>query len=157
MLLQIDDWIFDIDVEKTAEHSSFAASDHCTCGYCENYYRAARLQYPGLRRFLLQFGLQTEGPVEMYPFEPTLYLALYRVTGRIVAFGKGPMMADGVPVTAQPSEEPFFMLEVGEMVLPWLLQEDMNEVISPANEPEFLDKMYRKMIGRYGGTSSIPS
>ena len=30
MLLKINDWIFDIDWERTREHASFASSDHCT-------------------------------------------------------------------------------------------------------------------------------
>lgn len=155
MVLKINDWIFDIDLDKTKEHSSFVLSEHCTCGYCENYYRAVKLAYPELKGFLKQFGLEIDGPVEMYPIEPTLYLAGYRVTGRIVQAGVGPMMVDGVPITAQPQEDRYFLLEAGEMPLPWVLQEDMDEVVSPANEPEFLAKMYRKMALRNGGNEFV--
>ena len=42
------------------------------------------------------------------------------------------------------------LLEVGEVELPWVLAEDWEDVISPANEPEFLEKMYRKLIRRNG-------
>jgi len=157
VILRINDWIFDIDLEKTREHSSFASSEHCTCGYCENYYRAVNLQYPGLKAFLLQFGLRIDGPVEMYPIEPTLYLAGYRVTGRIVQAGNAPMMVDGIPISAEPVDEHYFMVEAGEMPLPWVLHEDMDEVISPANEPEFLAKMYRKIALRRGYGAGILS
>lgn len=157
MILKINDWEFDIDLERTQEHSSFASEDHCTCGYCENYYRAVKLCYPALLPFLKQFGLNIDGPVEMYPFEPTLYLAGYRVTGRITHIGNGPMMVNGVPITAEPMEDWCFMLEVGEMPLPWMLREDPDEVVSPANEPEFLLKMYRKMTERSLGFGSILS
>lgn len=150
MILQINDWIFDIDYEKTRDHSSFASSDHCICGYCENYYRAVTVTYPNLRPFLKQFGLEIDGPVEMWPFEPTLCLAGYRVTGKIIQIGREPMMVDGVPVTAEPIDERLFRVEAGEMELPWMLAEDRNEVVSPANEPEFLQKMYRKMLSRSG-------
>ena len=150
MVLRINDWIFDIDLEKTREHSSFASSEHCTCGYCENYYRAAVLAYPTLKAFLKQFGLAVDGPVEMYPIEPTLYLAGYRITGQIIQAGVSPMMVEGIPVTAEPVDDRYFMLEVGEMPLPWVLRVNMDEVISPANEPEFLAKMYRKIALRRG-------
>ena len=157
MRLKINDWEFDIDLEATREHSSFAATDHCNCAYCQNYYRAVSLCYPSLGQFLKAFGLQVEGPVEMYPFEPTVYLAGYRVRGKILKFGAAPMMVDGIPVAADPRQEEFFMLEVGEMALPWLLQEDPDEVISPANEPEFLEKMYRKRISRDPGYTGLVS
>ena len=157
MVLQIDDWIFRVDLERTKEHSSFVSSDHCTCGYCENYYRSAGVVYPDLKSFLSQFGIKLDGPSEMYPIEPTLYLAGYRVFGKVEAFGKGPIMVDGIPITAEPVDDAHFMLEVGEMPLPWVLEEDPDEVISPANEPEFLDKMYRKLMLRNGYSGFISS
>ena len=98
--------------------------------------------------------MNCDGPVEMYPFEPTLYLAGYRVTGRILRYGVAPMMVDGIPVTAEPREDGFFMIEVGDMPLPWLMFQDPEEVVSPANEPEFLLKMYQKMQER---SSCIPN
>ena len=151
MILQIDDWKFQVDLERTKEHSSFVSSEHCTCGYCENYYRAAGMTYPELKPFLCRFGIMVDGPSEMYPIEPTLYLVGYRVFGQILQFGKGPMMVGSVPVTAEPVDDVHFMLEVGEIPLPWVLAEDMEEVISPANEPEFLEKMYRKLMLRSTG------
>ena len=157
MVLQIEDWIFEIDLEKTKEHSSFVSSEHCTCGYCENYYRSVQLVYPELKPFLAQFGVLIDGPSEMYPIEPTLYLAGYRVFGRIIHFGNGPVMVGGVPVTAEPVDDVHFMLEAGEMPLPWVMQEDRNEVVSPANEPEFLERMYRKLLLRNGDVSPFSS
>lgn len=157
MVLQIDDWIFRIDLERTKEHSSFVSGEHCTCSYCENFYRTAGTAYPALKDFLGQFGIVIDGPSEMYPIEPTLYLAGYRVFGEVLNYGTGPMMVDGVPVTAEPVDEVHFMLEVGEMPLPWVLQEDPDEVISPANEPEFLEKMYRKLLLRNGDSGPVCS
>ena len=151
MVLKIDDWVFQVDLERTKEHSSFVSSEHCTCGYCENFYRAVGQIYPELKLFLTRFGIVMDGPSEMYPIEPTLYLAGYRVFGQILNFGKGPIMVGTVPVSAEPVDEVHFMLEVGEMPLPWVMAEDMNEVISPANEPEFLERMYRRLLERRGG------
>lgn len=157
MILQINDWIFQIDFERTAEHSSFVSSEHCTCSYCENYYRAVNDSYPELKSFLRRFGILVDAPSEMYPIEPTLYLAGYRVFGKVIQFGNGPLMVGAVPVTAVPVDEVQFMLEVGELTLPWIMPEDMNEVVSPANEPEFLERMYRKLMGRNGGWSPFSS
>lgn len=156
MILKIDDWLFDIDPEKTKEHSSFAFQTHCTCGYCANYYRAVDAAYPGLRPFLERFFVEIQGPSEMYPFEPMLCLIGYKVNGKILEFGREPMMVNGVPVMPVPLDGQRFLLEVGELPLPWVLEEDMDEVISPANEPEFLENMYRKMLRR-GYWGSLPS
>jgi len=153
--LQINDWEFDIDLDATKEHSSFAAQDHCTCAYCENYYRTVRRCYPALIPFLKQFGIDIDGPVEMYPFEPTVYLAGYRVHGKIRKAGLAPMMVSGVPVSAEPREDGLFMIEVGEMMLPWVMPVHPDDVVSPANEPEFLEKMYLKLAGRMGGMNLI--
>jgi len=152
MIIRINDWEFDIDWEKTTEHASFAAEDHCTCAYCENYYRSVERMYPNLRSFIARFGAHILGPVEMYPIEPTLYLSGYRIFGKVLRAGNGPFMVDGIPVMPDIRDEEIFMLEVGEMELPWVLEEDMNEVISPANEPEFLEKMYRKLLSRSNGS-----
>ena len=151
MKLKINDWEFDIDALQTAEHSSVVVSEHCTCGYCENYYRTIRDACPGLEALLARFCVHIEGPSEMYPIEPTLYLAGYRIFGSIIRAGNAPIMVDGVPVMADIRENGQFMLEVGELNLPWVLEEDIAEVISPANEPEFLEKMYWKLQSRKSG------
>ena len=104
-----------------------------------------------------QFGLDIDGPVEMYPFEPTLYLSGYRVHGKILRFGLEPMMVDGVPISAEPREDWCFMLEIGELSLPWVMPEDPEEVVSPANEPEFLERMYKKMWDRNLGNPGFLS
>ena len=157
MTISIEDWIFDIDPVKTKEHSAFAVRNHCTCGYCENYYRTVDQVDPNLRAFLDRFFAEIEGPSEMYPFEPTLCLLGYQVSGHIIQAGNGPIMVDGVPIMGEILDDDTFKLEVGELELPWVLEEDMDEVVSPANEPEFLEKMYRIMIDRNGGNLAFPS
>lgn len=155
MVLKVNDWIFDIDAEKTREHSSFALQSHCICGYCVNYYSCVDEVYPGLRPFLEQFQVEIQGPSEMYPIEPTLCLIFYKVCGKILQVGNGPIMVDGLPILGEVIDEDLFKLEIGEIPLPWVLDEDMDEVISPANEPEFLKRMYQKLLSRSGGVYSI--
>ena len=54
------------------------------------------------------------------------------------------MHADHVPVHIEESDEGTFLLWVGEMELPWNQPEPMDDVISPANQPEFLLRMNDK-------------
>ena len=157
MILNIDDWKFDINLEDTQAHSSFSASRHCTCAYCENYYRGVRYVSPNLKGFLADFGIDIEGPVEMYPFEPTICLVAYRVTGKILEYGKDAIMVDHIPVLPKPEDTNNFKLEVGELQLTWVMLEDPEEVVSPANEPEFLERMYEKLFERRSGDFFICS
>ena len=148
MVLRIDDWVFRIDPEKTAEHSSLVSSQHCTCGFCVNYYQTILSVCLGLKEFLARFHVQVDAPSEMYPIDRIHYLAGYRVFGQVEQFGLAPMMVDGVPVTAEPVDDYNFLLYVGVMELPWVMEEDWEDVISPANEAEFLEGMYRKLAMR---------
>ena len=148
MFLKINDWEFDIDQEKTGEHSSFVSREHCTCDYCENYYRTVGQCYPALGKLLQRFCLKLEGPSEMYPFEPTICLVGYRVMGKIVRYGSAPIWIDHIQVLPVPREGGCFFLEVGEMELPWVMEINPEDVISPANEPEFMERMYRKLLER---------
>ena len=157
MVLSVDDWIFDIDLEKTMLHASLLSEDHCSCGYCLNYYLAMRKVYPKLCLFLQKFGLSVDGPMELMPVEPTLYLAGYPVQGKVLRFGREPMVIDGIPVVALWENEVQFILEVGDIPLPWLMDEPMDSVVSPANEPEFLDRMNRKMLERNAGDAFLLS
>ena len=38
MILKIADWQFRVDPVKTRERTKKYSTDHCTCGYCSNYY-----------------------------------------------------------------------------------------------------------------------
>ena len=157
MILHIDDWKLEFYPDQTSQHSAFSAMRHCTCAYCENFYRATGYVYPELRPFLENFGVDPEGPVEMFPFEPTICLVSYRVTGKILHHGLAPIMVGGAPVLPKEDDERHFLLEVGELELPWIMLEDPDEVISPANEPEFLERMYDRMFQRRAGEFFIGS
>lgn len=150
MILEFADWRFDVDVESSREHTTQNAKDHCECDYCKNYYEAVDLAHPNLRHFLMQFGINIEGPSELMPFEPTLMLACYRVFGKILQWGTAELFADGVPVTAEMAENDSFFLWVGEVELPWIQETNMEDVVSPANLPEFLERMQDVWRMRHG-------
>ena len=144
MKITLADWIFEVDTAATAAYTLKCSTDHCTCAYCRNYYETIDIAHPTLRPFLRRFGILAEGPSEVMPLEPTLVMAGYRVTGRILTRGKARMHADHVPVHIEESDEGTFLLWVGEMELPWNQPEPMDDVISPANQPEFLLRMNEK-------------
>ena len=150
MILNIADWSFSVDVEATKAHTTKNAADHCTCGYCKNYYEAIAGTYPEIVTFLEQFGVNFNGPSELMPFEPTLLLACYRVHGIVLQWGQENIFVKNVPVSVETAENDTFFLWIGEVELPWLQEEDMDEVISPANLPEFLARMEEVWMLRHG-------
>jgi len=141
VIIQIADWTFSVDVEETYSHTLRNASDHCECGYCRNYYDCVDMVYPNLRKFLSQLGVVLEGPSELMPFEPTLLLACYRVCGEVLVWGQESLFADVLPVSVGVGENGTFLLWIGEIPLPWGRDEPVNEVVSPANTPEFMYRM----------------
>ena len=150
MIRTVGDWCFQVDVEATLAHTTGNASDHCTCGYCKNYYDALEIIHPDVVAFLQSFGVNVQGPSELMPFEPTLVLACYRVKGKILRWGREAILVSDIPILPEAAEEDSFLLWVGEIPLPWLQEEDMDEVVSPANLPEFLERMQQVWIQRYG-------
>ena len=159
MILQIDDWKFDVDVQSTMAYSSAEAATHCDCAYCRNFYAAMDGSFPKLRPFLAQFGIDMEAPDELMPITATNMMAFYAVSGHILQYGKNPVMACGVRIDPEPHAvsmiptecpAPFFVLSVGAFDLPWVLEEPLveEEIVSPANEPSFLQKMWNKLLGK---------
>ena len=150
MLLEYGDWKFDVDVEATKERTSRYSFDHCECGYCKNFYEVIDQAHPQLRPALEPFGIQLEGPCELVPFEPTLMLACYRVDGRIAQWGKSGLFVSGASLIPEADDEHTFLLWVGELSIPWVQEEAMEDVVSPANLPEFMDRMQNLWQLRHG-------
>lgn len=150
MILKIEDWEFDIDMERTMAYSAAEAAEHCTCAYCRNFYAAVDGSFPKLRPFLAQFGIDIEAPEEMCPFagENILYDPTYKVYGKILQFGRYEMQCGLVNIVAREETENSFILDCYEVFLPWTLDEPFKDVISPANEPSFLKKMWDRLLGK---------
>ena len=158
MVLQIDDWIFDVDIKSTMEYSATEAAHHCVCAYCRNFYTAVDDTYPKLRPFLAQFGVEIEAPDELMPFDMAdgmCYDSTYTVSGKIVTIGSKSIDLEGISISPEIDSEinhgmasPCFYLTVNDLVLPWVLDEPMEEVVSPANQPSFLKKMWNKLLKR---------
>lgn len=158
MIIKIDDWEFDVDLDTTMAYSSREAEDHCTCGYCRNFYASVDKVYPNLRRFFAQFGVDIEAPDELIPYEPALMEGFFAVCGKVLHFGLKPITIDGLGISvADPDAlhvnvfcpEPYFVLNTELMELPWVLEERMEDVVSAANEPSFLQKITSRMLGLF--------
>ena len=72
--------------------------------------------------------------------------------------GSSPMSISGINISVAdpddlhgiaPLPEPFFVLNTGFMELPWILDEQMEDVVSPANEPSYLQEMTNRILGLY--------
>lgn len=146
MIITLADWQFQVDVDATMEYTWKCSLDHCTCAYCQNFYENVDRAHPMLRPVLSRFGVYLNGPCEVMPFEPTLVMTCYRVTGRILAKGVSRLHVDGVPLLPEEADEQTFFLWIGEMDLPWTQAEDMDEVVSPANQPDFMDRMMKRWL-----------
>lgn len=156
MELTVGGWKFRVNTEETASYSKAVWKDHCTCGYCRNFYATILEAYPKLQLFLSQFGMDALTPEELMPIEPNLCIASYCISGTVLHNGNGPIDIGGITFTVTTQEQadydtackiPYFVLTTGFLDLPWVLEEDMNEVVSPANEPEYLQRMANKLLG----------
>lgn len=152
MILEIDGWKFDIDIERTMEYSAAEAKEHCDCAYCRNFYAAVDEKHPPLRPYLARFGIDIEAPEEMCPFagENILYDPIYKVYGRILRLGRYEMQAGLINIVARASSDDgdCFYLDCYEVFLPWILDEPFEGVISPANEPSFLQRMWNRLLSK---------
>ncbi len=146
MVISLADWEFSVDYDATWAYTHKCSLDHCTCPYCMNFYENVDRASPNLRPVLERFGIYLNGPCEVMPFEPTLVAACYRVTGQITKRGEAYLHVDGVPLRPEEADDSTFFLWVGELDLPWTQVEDMDEVLSPANQPEFMDRMMQRLL-----------
>lgn len=144
--ISIADWQFRVDRDATRDYTMKCSLDHCLCPYCRNYYETVDGANPRLRSVLDGFGIFLDGPCEVMPLQHNVILAAYRVTGSILHPGKLRLFVDDVPLIPEESENGTFLLWVGPMELPWIQDVKPEDVISPANQPEFLERMTVKVL-----------
>lgn len=144
--ISIADWRFRVDISATEEHTLNNSTDHCLCPYCRNFYETVDAAHPRLRGVLAGFGVVLDGPSEVMPLQHDLILACYRVHGEILRRGNLRLFVDDVPLIPEAGEEGTFLLWTGPMELPWMQKTAPEDVVSPANEPEFLERMTQKVL-----------
>ena len=153
MLLKLGEWEFEINMEATMAYSAQEAADHCDCAYCRNFYACVDTQYPQLRPFLAQFGVDIEAPEELFPYDvedQMYYDGIYSVSGRIIKPGSHALQCGDISIAPTANEyiEQGLTLDVSTVILPWVLDEPMKETVSPANLPDFLKKMWDRLLGK---------
>lgn len=146
MEIHLADWHFLVDLYATEEYTLKCSMDHCNCPYCQNYYENAHRVQPELSPVLAKFGIFFHGPCEVMPFEPTLVAACYRVTGKILRKGNALLHVNGAALRPEEADDRTFFLWVGPIELPWTQNTAVEDVISPANEPDFMDRMMQRLL-----------
>lgn len=155
MIISVENWVFDVDIGATTEYCNEILKDPCQCGYCRNFRLAVGDAYPVLKQFLARFGSAILSPEELMPYEPTIFEGSYCISGKILQRGNEDILLPGCIVTVLDAEQvdyetqcppPYFVFRTNSLELPWLLDEDMDEVISPANEPEYLQRMWDRLL-----------
>ena len=128
MILKIADWIFDVDLGRTAAYSDREAAEHCDCDHCRNFYLGVDAACPELRCFLGQFGIHPEAPDRMSPIGYSAqridYDPMYYVFGRIIRHGNSMLSAGDVEIIPASCDALFeegmvFALTVNGLFIPW--------------------------------------
>lgn len=132
--IQKDEYIFEVDIEKTIEY--YKAHSLCECDYCENFYAQIGGKFPKLESFLSDFGVDIAKPDECMSVEldnTIQYIGVdYTVCGKVSAMGKyeidiqddqffSLVITDGF---ASPNEQTgkYFTISVNtNFELPWVL------------------------------------
>ena len=90
MEIQLDDSVFDVDLERTKDY--FQSNTVCICAYCRHYRENVRQRYTKLTALLERFGVDAARPDETEPYKEDgviEYAAVhYTVSGYILADGK---------------------------------------------------------------------
>ena len=168
MILQYDDWVFDVDIQKRESISDAEVSEHCNCGYCRNFYAGIDSAYPNLRGFFADFGVNIEASDELMPYEEgneVHYYGVVSVCGRIVSNGTKPLVVDDIQI--EPSArnvynintvcpDPCFYLAFSDLVLNWSLDEPMDSVESDAKDPVFMSRIWDRIFGK-SSSDDLPS
>ena len=136
MIIHIDDYTVDVDLDATRAYSQ----SHCLCDCQEdrNFYAQARERFPELTQFLSRFGLMIDRPDEIGSYaeegEIDYHFVAYTVVGKVLKSGRYEIdMFDGntplnivindwgVPNEQKTTE--YFTVTVYNIHLPWVLDE----------------------------------
>ncbi len=146
MNLMFDDWIFDIDKEKNI--SFYKTNESCECLPCQNFAKSVSSIFPELNKFLSQLGVNIQHPEETIWMEEDIakqtvyYEVVYTVHGSILKTGNYEIDIDNINISISPSvdstintvmSEPYFVLSIFNIVLPWEMDENFFDVFFTDN------------------------
>lgn len=163
MIIEIDDWKFDVDMEYTRRYNQ--TIEQCQCPNDRNYYAAVDQVFPELRSFLARFGVDVVRPEEIFSVEqedePVNYISWYTVKGKILQLGGYEIDIGPVHILPQHRNEvslpnpdcdkddpnSWFVLSVMDIWLPLVLDEPMPKGLPPVKTwfDRILEKVFRRM------------
>lgn len=142
-------------IDKSGTKSYYESySGLCDCPACRNYYQVIKSYLSSLNDFLNQFEIDIEKPIEIVHFEANRidhtveYIAYYSVNGS-ADVSEGDIHFGDVNILVQSPElspntemtEPYFVLEVSNLYLPWSISDDLNTVFP--DRPQKLNVLER--------------
>lgn len=131
-----------INVDKEATKAyRLKYEQQCSCAYCRNYYKTFTIKYPQTSKLLTELGLDTAYPLEIMPFQfdhrssEMEYMSFYPVKGTMdeheinldseelaIHIFKG--YHEKNPCPNPKMEEPYILIGISGIMLPWVLDED---------------------------------
>ena len=157
--IQKDDYIFEVDVEKTINY--YKTHSLCECVCCENFYAQIKGKFPKLESFLSDFGVGISRPDECMSVELDNTIQYngvdYTVCGKVTTMGQYEIdIQDSIFLSliindsfSSPNEQTgdYFTISIVNLFeLPWVLDKPFPTPIQfkPTRKiKEFLEKVFK--------------
>lgn len=157
--IQKDDYIFEVDVEKTINY--YKTHSLCECVCCENFYAQIKGKFPKLESFLSDFCVDISRPDECMSVEldnTIQYIGVdYTVCGKVTTMGQyeidihdnlffNIVITDGFSSPNEQTDEYFTISIANVFELPWVLDKPFPEPIIfkvTSKIKEFLEKVFK--------------
>lgn len=155
-------WSFEADIYKTKEY--YKNNIQCECLPCQNLRKQIKEAYTKLDEFLVQFGVDISRPEESIWSEAdvieqtVLYSLYYTVNGSILKFDEYEIDLDNINIVISNPDstsintditEPYFIICVYNIYLPWKLEEDYFSIFPETNQKninKMLNHIYTKSL-----------
>ncbi len=136
MIIQKDNYIFDVDIEATKSYS--LNHSLCDCNEDRNFYIQAKDKFPKLTEFLSDFGILIERPDETASVplnnEIQYLFTAYTVIGKIANSPKCEfdlfdgelslhIVIDNEYIPNEQTTDEYFTINIYNICLPWVLDE----------------------------------
>ena len=132
-----------VDAQATSAYSDIY-NKKCSCAWCRNYEETFVMHYPEVAAVLQTFGLHADRPTEIINLfwndagDKRLYSSFYSVKGelfeeQLMIYDKDAIVtlyrpdAKGLIYSNTGMEKPYFIIEVANVEVPWVLPEETGD------------------------------
>ena len=130
---------YNVDVEATNSYLD-TYNEHCKCMYCKNYLKTFEKEYPKATKVLAELGINVDYPLEIIDFcwnekgDKRIYESYYSVKGELFE-DKTVLYDEDAVITLYRHDtdahiyvntgmsKPYFIAQVTNIELPWVLEE----------------------------------